>query len=202
MPSGPRCGGSLNSVMVPSVVILPNRSPRCSVNHNAPPGPDVIQSGRLVAVGTGNSVIVPSLVTLPMLLPRYSVNQKAPSGPRAIPSGQLFMVGTGKLSNRAPASAWGPRHNGRKAMTEAILAESRDHAGGRIAISFLPVRCGVVRLRSTPPAAVRQRLPGRIPPLLLAAMRIERRPRRGGGPHEAVAQGSRARRPHRWDPCG
>ena len=49
--------------------IAPILLPMNSVNHNFPPGPAVIQTGKLPGVGTVNSVMIPEGVILPILLP-------------------------------------------------------------------------------------------------------------------------------------
>ena len=82
----------------------PNRLPSDSMNHSAPPGPEVIASGKLPAVGSANSWNCPPVVTRPILPAFASVNQVAPSGPEAIARGPLSAVGIGS-SRMEPASA-------------------------------------------------------------------------------------------------
>ena len=74
--------GSVYSVIVPEVVILPILfAVDRSVNQRLPSGPAAMPSG-LLSAGSAYSVIVPEVVILPILFVPYSVNHRLPSGPR------------------------------------------------------------------------------------------------------------------------
>ena len=130
MPSGSAFAmGTVNSLMMPVVVIRPTLFPADSVNHRLPSGPAAIPCGALSAVGIGNSVICPSGVILPIALPTFSVNQTLPSEPSAMPQVDESVVGVGysTIGNDANAAA------GREALPSSRPQRRQQPAPSRAA---------------------------------------------------------------------
>ena len=103
MPAAPAAAvGTLNSVMLPAVVMRPILLALGSVNQSAPSGPAVMKNG-VEPAASENSVNVPDGVTRPILEGVCSANQTLPSEPAARLWVNELAVGMTKFDSRTPA---------------------------------------------------------------------------------------------------
>ena len=108
--------------MTPSGVIFPTLLPYSSVNHRLPSGPETMEFGLLLAVGTFHSVTLPSRLIRPIRSPIHSVNQTLPSGPAVMPEDPTKGVGSGYSVIRL--AAWA----GEAGMANATAAMATSNA--------------------------------------------------------------------------